>query len=161
METAPLRFYRLEFAKRAEWRRDDERRTFDQARQREGKDKRQKREREADQEALLDAMLAVMSTETDIANFYTQLDSYDAATVEALMENNEQLKAVREELKILLDQAFVLPDGRRVFKTEDGVRVFDEHGVEVKDIDPDSIESWRPSWKQYQNPFEREADLAK
>ena len=41
-------------------------------------------------------------------------------------------------------QAYLLPDGRRVFKTEDGSRVFDEHSIEVTDFDPETIEDWRP-----------------
>lgn len=161
METVPLRSYRLEFAKRAEWRREEDRRTLDEIKKRDVKDKKEEREREADQEALLDTMLVLMATEAEFTDFYAELDAYDTATVEALMENEERLKAVREELKILLDQAYVLPDGRRVFKTEDGTRVFDEHGAELKNIDPDAIEDWRPYWEKYQNPFEREADLAK
>lgn len=160
MEVTPLRSYRQEFAKRAEWRREDERR-FDQQKLKEESDKKKEREREAEQESLLDTALVAMATDTEFAAFNVELDAYDAATVEALMENEERLDAVRQELKILLDQAYVLPDGRRVFKTEDGSRVFDEHGVEVKDIDPDAIEDWRPHWEKYQNPFEREADLAK
>jgi len=160
METAPLRPYRLEFAKRAEWKREDERR-LDQAKQKEEKDKKEERERVAEQESLLDTAMVVMATNTEMAAFHTELNAYDTATVEALMENEEQLNVVRGELKILLDQAYVLPDGRRVFKTEDGTRVFDERGIEVKDFDPDAIEDWRPRWEKYKNPFEREADLAK
>lgn len=160
METIQLRSYRQEFAKRAEWRRESERR-LDQIAQKE-KDRKEDRENDAaHDEALLDTAMIAMAAETDIADFTAELDAYDAATVEALMENEAQLKAVRQELKILLDQAYVLPDGRRVFKTEDGARVLDEHGIEVKDVDPDSIEDWRPYWEKYQNPFERKADLVR
>ncbi|KAA3516980.1 hypothetical protein GOZ96_12260 [Agrobacterium vitis] len=160
MEMTPLRSYREEFAKRAEWRRDDELR-LDQIKQKDEKDKKAEREHNAEEEAMLDMVAVVMATETEIAAFEVELDAYDAATVEALMDNEERLTAVREELKVLLDQAYVLPDGRRVFKTEDGTRVFDERGVEVKDFDPDMIEDWRPDWEKYQNPFERESDLVK
>ncbi len=144
MEPAPLRFYRIEFAKRAEWRGEDERRALDQFKQKQKDDRKHEREHEAEQNAFVDMAFVVMATDTELADFNVTLDAYDAATVDALMENEEHLKAVRQELKILLDQAYVLPDGRRVFKTEDGTRVFDEQGVEVKDIDPDAIEDWRP-----------------
>ncbi len=49
----------------------------------------------------------------------------------------------------MLDKSYVLPDGRKVFKTEDGLHVFDEHGVEVKDFDPNEIEAWRPSYEKF------------
>lgn len=159
METVALRSYRLEFARRAADRREEERRILDQIKDKEERDKKREQDTAAEQDALMDLAVAVLATEVEFADFTVQLDEYDAATVRALMENEEQLKQVREELQILLDKAYVLPDGRRVFKTEDGSRVFDEHGVEVKDIDPDMIEDWRPYWERYQNPFEREADL--
>jgi len=149
METAPLRSYREEFAKRAEWRREDERR-FDQAKLKEEKEKKEERERVADQEALLDTAIAVLATDTQVADFNVQLDHYDAATVEALTENGEALAEIREEMRIMLDKAYVLPDGRKVFKTEDGTRVFDEHGVEVEDVDPETIEDWRPKHEEFQ-----------
>lgn len=47
------------------------------------------------------------------------------------MENQVFLDAVRERLDVVLSRAHVLEDGRRVFKTEDGSQVFDEHGAEV------------------------------
>lgn len=150
METAPLRSYREEFAKRAEWRREDERR-LDQIKLKEDKDKKEERDREAEQEALLDSFVVVMATEVEITDFNVKLNTYDTATVEALMENEEALAKVREEMRIMLDKAYVLPDGRKVFKTEDGARVFDEHGVEVKDFDPKTIEDWRPRHEGYQS----------
>ena len=161
MEAVLVRSYRLEFAKRAEWRREDERRTLDQIRQKEEKQKREEREHKAEQEAFIDMATMALASQVEVAAFTVELDAYDTATVEVLMENDEQMKSVQQELKVLLDKAYVLPDGRRVFKTEDGSRVFDERGVEVKDIDPDLIEDWRPYWEKYENPFEREADLAK
>lgn len=149
METTPLRSYREEFAKRAEWRREDERR-LDQIKQKEEKDKKEEQEREAEQEAFLDTAMVVLATEPEIADFNVRLDTYDAATVEALMKNEEALAKVREEVRIMLDKAYVLPDGRKVFKSEDGTRVFDEHGAEVKNIDPHEIEDWRPKHEEFQ-----------
>lgn len=158
METAPLRSYREEFAKRAEWRREDERR-LDQIKMKEEQDKKKEREREADQDAILDTMMVVLVTETEIADFNVKLDAYDTATVEALMENEEALAKVREDIRIMLDKAYVLPDGRRVFKTEDGTRVFDEHGVEVENIDPNEIEDERPRWERFSERLEAHENL--
>lgn len=55
------------------------------------------------------------------------------------MQNGRALERVQEDLRIMVDKAYVLPDGRRVFKTEDGMRVFDEHGEEIKGFDPDPV----------------------
>lgn len=93
--------------------------------------------------------------------FRVELDSYDTATIAALQENERELAAVRERLDGLLLKAHVLPDGRRVFKTEDGRRVFDEFGSEldVTTIDPDLIGDERPRWESYQPYFERSQEL--
>ena len=149
MEVMPLRSYRLEFAKRAADRREDERRIIDQIKDREERDKKREHDVEADQDALIDIVAAVLATDAQIADFTVKLDTYDAATVEALMENEQALERVRDEIRIMLDKAYVLPDGRRVFKTEDGTRIFDEHGEEVTDFDPDEIEDWRPRYEGY------------
>ena len=107
-------------------------------------------DRVEDQDAFMDfAFSFVIATDEQIAAFTVKLDTYDAATIEALMENERALEQVREELRIMLDKAYVLPDGRRVFKTEDGTRVFDEYGEEISDFDPALIEDWRPHWEEY------------
>jgi hypothetical protein len=159
MEAATLSQFRLEFAKRAEARRDDERRTVDQIRQKEDKDKKVERDQKAAHDALLDSMLAVLASDADIAAFHIKLDTYDSATVEALMENDEALAAAREEIRLMLDKAYVLPDGRKVFKTEDGTRVFDEHGIEVEDFDSTTIEDWRPRWEEFRGELRVENEL--
>lgn len=158
MELTPLRSYRLEFAKRAEWR-EEERRLFDQMKEKDAKDKRRERALDGEHDAIMDLVVAVLASDTAIASFTVKLDSYDAATVEALMENEQQLERVQEQLRIMLDKAYVLPDGRRVFKTEDGARVFDEHGQEVKDFNPDEIEDWRPRWEVLQELRQSQQDL--
>ena len=149
MEAAALSMFREEFANRAKWRPEDERRAFDQIKKEERDDKR---EREADE--AMDYAVAVLATETEIADFNVKLDTYDAATVEALMDNEEALGAVRERIQIMLDNAYVLPDGRKVFKTEDGRRIFDERGQEVKDFDPNEIEESRPRWERFSEELE-------
>ncbi|GAA4170865.1 hypothetical protein GCM10023069_29570 [Shinella granuli] len=158
MQTVALRSFREEFMKHAAWRREDERRVLERDRQ----EREKKREEALDDqhEAFIDFAMSVLATDTEVTAFNAKLDLYGTATVDALMENEKELAAVREELQGLLAKAYVLPDGRRVFRTEDGMRVFDEHGVEVKDIDPMIIEEWRPAWERYENPFEREINLS-
>lgn len=148
METRALPSFRQEFAKRAEWRREEERRIANQIREGE-KDKKREREHEQEDQVLMDWALAELASEADIAAFTVKIDRHDTATVEALMENEKALERVREELRIMLDKAYVLPDGRRVFKTEDGTRIFDEHGQEVTDFDPHLIEERRPRWEKF------------
>lgn len=119
------------------------------------REKRKKEERELelrDMEMLALVQMAFASPE-QVADFKLRLDDYDAKTVEALMENEEALKLVREKMEIMLGEAEVLPDGRRVFKTKDGQRVFDEHGQEVSRdvIDPNSISNKKPLWETFRD----------
>lgn len=97
-----------------------------------------------------------MATQVQIAEFRAKLDTYDEATVIALMENQQALDLVNERLQALLDRAYVMEDGRRVFKTENGAQVFDEHGQEITpdQLDFDLIEPSHPSWESYQPDFE-------
>lgn len=91
------------------------------------------------------------ATEVQLRAFNVKLDGYEAATTAALMENQKQLDAVSVQIDLLLAQAFVMPDGRRVFKTEDGNQVFDEHGVEVlpDELDPTDIPDSAPTWEMF------------
>ena len=99
------------------------------------------------------AEVAIQATDAEIAAFTDQLDAYDAAVVEALHRNRVELERVQAEIDGMLAQAHVLPDGRRVFLTEDGTRVFDEHGVELgaDDIDPMEIDLSNPRWETYRD----------
>ncbi len=123
--------------------------------QREEKDRKARTDR-ADNEfsEFADAALLVVSSD-EITSFRSELDSYDAATIAALNENRIALERVQERMEVLLDQAHVLPDGRRVFKTENGTQVFDEFGHEVDPavIDPDQIDNSRPHWESYEPHF--------
>lgn len=95
----------------------------------------------------------VMASHGDLAQFGERLFQHDHAVVEALMENAEKLDQSREKVDGLLGQAHVLNDGRRVFKTEDGLQVFDEHGSAVAGdvVAPDEIADSRPRWETYQS----------
>ena len=103
----------------------------------------------------------MLASESEIAAFRTTLDVYDTATVEALMENRRALDEVRTRIDDMLLKAYVLPDGRRVFKSEDGTQVFDEHGNELgpDEIDADAIEDWRPRYEAYAGAVEEERVL--
>jgi len=79
--------------------------------------------------------------------FEADLDIYDTAVVEALMENTEALETVQAQIDIMLHQAHVIDDGRRVFKTEDGTQVYDEHGASI--IDPMAISANKPTWEEF------------
>lgn len=146
MEILPIRSWKHEFARSADADRyrDTLRRAHDETRK---KDREDKAEQGASAE---DAIVAVLATEVEIAEFEITLDHYDAATYDALIENGRLLDIVRQEREAMFEKAFELPDGRRVFETEDGLHVFDEHGSELDaaEISPDDIEDWRPKWEQ-------------
>ena len=121
---------------------------------------RERRERNEDarnDDAELMDFAMVMVSAAEIDAFRLDLDQYDAATVGALQENERELIEVRERMDHLLGQAHTLPDGRRVFKTEDGLRVFDELGAEVdaSTIDSDLIDDFRPRWETYKPELDR------
>lgn len=112
---------------------------------------RQKRKEDQQADAVqddLDIVVAVMATNSDINLALVELDGLDTATVEALIANGAAQEKLKAEIRVLLDRAYVLPDGRRVFKTVDGTRIFDEHGTEVIDFDPNEIEDERPRWER-------------
>ncbi len=127
-------------------------------------EERKDRERNADRadDAVTElAAVAVMATEAQLAEFRIELDQYDAAVVEALDENTRELEKVRAELDEMLSRAYVLDDGRRVFKMDDGITVIDEFGEELSPdvIDPDAIEDWRPGGNRFLDRFHAERDL--
>jgi hypothetical protein len=139
---------RIEFARSAEKRRDEIRFQRDVERRRDLKEERTKtQDVENDLNDL--ALGVVLATDTQIAEFAVTLDTYDEATVKALMKNEELLDEAREKVEALLGKAYVLPDGRRVFKTNDGLQVFDEFGVELDStvIDPNEISDTLPRWE--------------
>lgn len=121
------------------------------------KDEQERKEKQEERAEKTDLDLAtavemIIATEIQIKAFHEKLDKYDEATTRALMENQEALELVREQMDRLLDRAHVLEDGRRVFKTEDGLRVFDEFGTKLdrETIDPDTIDDNAPRWEAYQ-----------
>jgi len=102
---------------------------------------------------------AALATPVQITAFKARLDTYDTATVEALMNNERQFGNVRERIQNMLLEAHVLPDGRRVFRTRDGKQVFDEHGQEVSPdtVKADAIDPRKPVWEDYRSERAEEA----
>ena len=107
------------------------------------------------------ANAVIVATELEIQAFEAKLDQYETATVEALIENQKALDAVNVRIESLLSQAYVMEDGRRVFKTEDGSQVFDEHGQEISadELDYDLITNDKPSWEDYQKDIATRDEL--
>lgn len=128
-------------------------------------EERKRRDREediGDDTAELLDMAALIVTEREIREFRFAITRYDAVTVEALLENETALELILKQKEEMLARAYVLPDGRRVFKSEDGIRVFDEHGIELdaSDVDPDLIGARHPSWEAYRPILEESMRLA-
>lgn len=97
-----------------------------------------------------------------VAHFQAQLDRDDAATVEFLTQNGEALARKRKLIREILDQAHQLPDGRRVFKTEDGQSVFDEHGTQIGAdvLAPDMIDDQKIRWERFKAERRDEQKMA-
>lgn len=133
-------------------REENRRRAFEAARQDEVRRRRKAEEKREDDESTM-ALIAMVALATDaaIAEFRAKLDRYDVAMIEALLENERELAAVRERLQRALDEAVWLPNGRRVFKTRDGTRVFDEHGeaVDLDEIRPEDISDTGMRFEDY------------
>ena len=121
------------------------------------RDKRE--ERQDSEQAVFD--MAVAAAQLIELELRQNLELYHTATVIALEENARLLEEQRVRLDAMRDRAHVLPDGRRVFKSIDGERVFDEHGERVDrgEIEPDEIGDDRPHWEAYQRELEREQAL--
>ena len=126
------------------------------------RDDRKRREREDKVEDsgsdLLD-MAGVIVSSAEINAFRLEIDSYQTATIEGLYANETALALIRAQKEELLMRAHVLSDGRRVFKSEDGIRVLDEFGEELDGsiIDPDEIDNSRPYWEIYEPIFDEES----
>jgi hypothetical protein len=61
----------------------------------------------------------------------------------------------------MLENATTLPDGRKVFKTRDGMRVFDQHGKELPpdELDPKAIGDEKTRWEDYKSQRDAKTEL--
>lgn len=142
----------------------DKRRKRDVIRQRHDRERKEELDDKAEAAAGAMAMAVASSppaTAQQIAAFEADLTTYDAATVDALIANTRELARVRAQMDAMLAQAFVMDDGRRVFRTEDGTQVFDEFGVEVglDELDPAEIPDSGPRWEEYAPLLTQETEL--
>ncbi|GAA6207875.1 hypothetical protein NBRC116601_11680 [Cognatishimia sp. WU-CL00825] len=142
----------------------DKRRKRDVIRQRHDRERKEELDDKSEAAASVMAMAVASSppaSAQQIAAFEADLTTYDAATVDALMTNTRELTRVRAQMDAMLAQAFVMDDGRRVFKTEDGTQVFDEFGVEVgfNELDPAEIPDSIPRWEEYAPLLTLESEL--
>lgn len=149
--------FRRDETRHSEWLR--QRQWFIKAR--EDREKRAERTEKLEDDLAGMGMEVVMATEIQIREFEEKLDTYEAATVTALMENQKQLDIVNARIEAMLAQAYVMEDGRRVFRTEDGTQVFDEHGVEITqdELDFELIDDKAPTWEAFSRGVEERANL--
>lgn len=143
-------------AKAAKRREEQTKLFYDELDQQEEKKHKAKEKDEREAKELLEA-----ATAEQVAAFNQHLDSYDTQTVHALMENGEALDKLGVQLRRMEDDAYLLPDGRRVFKTHDGQRVFDQHGADISRdvIDPREIGDKYSRWETYKAANDAKAGL--
>ena len=92
---------------------------------REQNEKREELTDNKERSAVAEAVDVVMASDARIRAFSEKLDQYDTATVNALMLNQKQLDEVQAHIQVMLEQAYIMEDGRRVFKSEDGTWAID------------------------------------
>lgn len=131
---------RQEFLERSE-RQHERHKQYGMRQQKEHREKLAEEAEVAEADFLALGQAAIEATAEAITLFENDLSKYEALTVEEIMRLQGHLDALLAEREALLANTHVLPDGRRVFKTLDGQRVFDEHGIEVGQdiIHPDMI----------------------
>jgi len=132
-----------------------------QIRQREDKEKREAKAERDDQNAL-DALGSIeQATPQEIEAFKADLTTYETATVAALMDIDARLEALQNQLDPLLLQAYQLPDGRYVFRTNDGTQVYDQNGslISPDSLDPNLIPTSAPTWETVQPIFAEQKQL--
>ena len=119
-------------------------------------------------EVLSLAAEATMATEIQIEEFRVKLDTYDEAIVISLMENQDRLDDISRrladvEMRIqdMLDRAYVMEDGRRVFLTEDQTQAFDENGTEITrdEFDFGLVPKNNPTWESLSGAFSEQDNL--
>lgn len=135
-----ISLHREEFARVAR-RRVDEQQTLERDRSR-----RKERDAEARDDDLAGDVLATVASAERVEQFRNSLDRYDDRLMDMLLENERMLAEVRKQRDVMLQNAATLPDGRRVFRSEDGTRIEDEFGNDVSDeVDPSSISTDLPT----------------
>lgn len=127
--------------------------------------KHQQEQKEIKQEQAEDEFLdlvasVILADPIEVEAFRADLDTYDALTIEAIMENREILEALYLERDAALDNAYQLDDGMHVFKSEDGVRVFDQEGNQLSSeiVDPNQLpdhHTTHEAWQDIRNKIHK------
>lgn len=123
---------------------------------------RARKEREKDQRMFRETMAHIEERRVE---FLRELDRREQACIEALHENEEQMRAAQKELQTIRDRAYelTLPDGSTTKVYRDGNKVRMENGAEVgRDlVKPEDLGDQRPSWSSLQLGIKRVDDLNK
>lgn len=159
MEFVPAKSWKADFARSADAERYREilRRANEEIRKRDDEARKDARDDELEH---LEAMV-MLASDADLAEFGATLNNYDRATYDALIENERLMEESRERLKEMFERAHVLPDGRRVFESEDGIRVFDERGTEIAPdlISAGDLDDALPTWEAWNAELRAEKAL--
>lgn len=115
----------------------------------------------AEEEFLDFAASAILATEIEVHEFQARLDTYDEATVKALMDNQAALDLLQLQITEMLSSAHVMEDGTRVFKSEDGTWAVDEHGqrLDNETHDIDAIPQTKVTAEEYLDVHEQKKQL--
>ena len=120
---------------------------------------RERKEREQRQE-FADRMEAIRR---QAAAFQRTLDLLEHATLEALRENEEHLRAAREDLQRVRDRAYevTMPDGTVAKVYRDGDRVRDEAGGDVSPdiVRAEDIGNGHSTWAEHVDGLKRVEEL--
>ena len=116
------------------------------------KEQKELKQEQAEEEFFDFATSVILADQVEVEAFRADLDTYDALTIEAIMENREILEKLYLQRDVALDNAHQLEDGTHVFKSEDGVRVFDKEGNQLAPdiINPDLIDDRRTTHEEWQ-----------
>jgi len=127
--------------------------------------KHQQEQKELKQEQAEDEFLdlvasVILADPIEVEAFRADLDTYDALTIEAIMENREILEALYLERDTALENAYQLDDGTYVFKSEDGVRIFDKEGNRLSPeiVEPNQIpdhHTTHETWQDIRNKIHK------
>jgi len=120
--------------------------------------KHQQEQKELKQEQAEDEFLdlvasVILADPIEVEAFKADLDTYDALTIETIMENREILEVLYLERDTALENAYQLDDGTHVFKSEDGIRVFDKEGNKLgtEIVDPNQIPDHHTTHEAWQD----------
>lgn len=105
------------------------------------RDRRKDRDAVDNDDTIVELAVFALASQEQLVAFDNRLDAYEAKIIAEMLRNDERLAEIRRQRAEMIEQAYVGPDGRRMFKSEDGLRVFDEFGSEISpdEVDPKLI----------------------